>query len=198
MSIAVAYGHLWETIWNHPENNQLKTIRDNPMVLLPGDRVTIPRVRLKRESRATGARHRFRRRGSPARVRIRFFLDGEPLANEAFLIAFDGGPALDGRLDGDGILDHPAPPDARTAEVWIGSGPDRQHHTLHLGELDPVEDVRGLLGRLMNLGYAVTPDVDDEVVVTEAVKRFQTDHHVEATGDADDGTRRAILDAHGS
>jgi len=70
-SIAKTHGHSWETLWNHPANAKLKAARGNPNILLPGDRVTVPPLRNKVESRPNNARHRFVLKGVPIKFRLR-------------------------------------------------------------------------------------------------------------------------------
>ncbi|MFH1075402.1 MAG: hypothetical protein V1753_00935 [Pseudomonadota bacterium] len=41
-SIAFKHGLFWETVWNHPNNQQLKQERKNPNILLAGDKVFVP------------------------------------------------------------------------------------------------------------------------------------------------------------
>ena len=60
-SIAARYGFFWETVWNHGPNSDLKNERENADHLYPGDVLKIPALREKKESRATEAKHRFRR-----------------------------------------------------------------------------------------------------------------------------------------
>lgn len=80
-SIAYQYGFFWETLWNHPDNAELKRERRDPGVLLPGDRITVPPLTARLEPCQTEAKHVFRRRGVPARLRIRILAD-EPAADE--------------------------------------------------------------------------------------------------------------------
>src|SRR3979490_2695044 len=49
----------YRTIWDHPNNAALKDLRKNPNVLAPGDQLFIPDKQLRKESRPTGATHRF-------------------------------------------------------------------------------------------------------------------------------------------
>jgi hypothetical protein len=70
-SIAFEHGLLWETVWNDPGNAEVKRCRKTPFVLLPGDRLVVPELRLKQEARPTGRRHLFVRKGDPVIVKIK-------------------------------------------------------------------------------------------------------------------------------
>lgn len=95
-SIAYRFSHHPATIWNHPDNAELKSIRENPNVLLKGDRLTVPEIQTKKVTGATEERHLFVRRG---RVKLRLLILHYPYSEDA-----DGGePETD--EDDEGELD---------------------------------------------------------------------------------------------
>jgi N-acetylmuramoyl-L-alanine amidase len=77
-SIAEDYGFFWQTIWNHPENSALKQARGEPNVLEPGDEVVIPDKTLKEQNCPSDQRHSFRRKGTPAKLRLRLLTPAPP------------------------------------------------------------------------------------------------------------------------
>ena len=70
-SLAESNGLLWEKIWNHPENAQLKRQRKDPNILFPGDVVFLPDPQLRTESKATDQLHKFVLKRVMAKLRIR-------------------------------------------------------------------------------------------------------------------------------
>jgi hypothetical protein len=82
-SIADKYGLFWDTLWNHPENAELKRQRKDPNVLLAGDEVFIPEKEEKNESCETEQTHRFRLKGVPAKLRLRLMRPAEPAIRQA-------------------------------------------------------------------------------------------------------------------
>lgn len=189
-SIAHRFGFFPGTIWRHPANAALRKVRDNPDVLAPGDVLHIPDARTKEIDCATEQRHRFCRRGVPARLRVRVAVDDEPVADEPYELTIDGGAVVHGRTDAEGRIDAPIPPQARAACLTVGEGDDALEFRLRLGHLDPPESQRGLRSRLENCGY--TGDL------AGALRRFQHDHELPETGEADAATVRALVAAHGS
>ena len=70
-SIADEHGFFWETLWNLPENSELKQQRKEPTILREGDVVHVPDLRPKDESCATEQLHKFKRKGVPAKLKLR-------------------------------------------------------------------------------------------------------------------------------
>ena len=79
-SISVLYGIAAQAIWNDPDNANLKQKRQNPNVLFPGDKITIPDKEIKIEMVATGQLWRFRIK-NPRRKRTGYLLEEFPLLN---------------------------------------------------------------------------------------------------------------------
>lgn len=115
-SIAYAAGHAWDTVWDAPENSELRELRKSPHVLLPGDVVFVPPIELKTESLATGRQHKLRRNTVPSKLIVRFLLDGEPRANAEYSFVCNG-VERSGTTDGDGWLEESVHPLAEWAEV---------------------------------------------------------------------------------
>ena len=70
LSLAKEHGFDWETLWNHPDNAELKRQREDPNALKPGDVVAIPERREKQEDASGESRTQFRRTGALARLRL--------------------------------------------------------------------------------------------------------------------------------
>jgi len=43
VSKAVDHGFEWKTVWHHSENKELRDSREDPTMILAGDRITIPK-----------------------------------------------------------------------------------------------------------------------------------------------------------
>jgi N-acetylmuramoyl-L-alanine amidase len=195
-SIAFQKGFFWKTLWDLPENQEVKLARKDPDILAIGDKITIPQLRKKEESGATEKRHRFKRKGVPARLRLRFFNHGKPRANEFYTLEVDGVKADEGTLGADGEFEKAIPPDAQYAIVRVGSGGSKTIHRLRLGTVPPVDCDMGVLRRLQNLGYSAFED-DPESQRT-ALSRFQADNGLVVTGKPDQATYDALAKSHGS
>jgi LysM domain len=195
-SIADQYGLSPKTVWDHPENSQLKRDRKDPNVLCPGDELFIPALELKTESGATEQKHRFRKKNTPAKVRLRLLDDQfKPRANVKYKLQIDG-LWHDGSTDADGKIEYTIPPSAKDGLLVIEN---ECVIPLALGGLDPVGTDHGVKQRLNNLGY----ECDGSVEVWEdeslsALHAFQTAQGLNLTAEPDQPTRDKLVQAHGS
>lgn len=190
LSIAEKHGFFWETVWDHADNAALKEKRENSNELAPGDVVAIPDKREKDESKGATKRHRFKKKGVPAMLRLRIEIDDEAMANEPYRLTIDG-RLISGTTDGDGRIEEPIPPNAVRGELRIGRGDEEMIYPLQLGTLDPLDTENGVRGRLRCLGY------DGEGDLAEAIREFQGDEGLEATGTLDEPTKQKLVERFG-
>jgi hypothetical protein len=194
-SIAFAHGFFWKTLWNLGENAELKGARKNPDILLPGDLLHVPAIRIKKVTGSTNKRHRFQLKGIPVRLRLRFLDSGEPLANEPYVLRVDGAERT-GSLNGQGRLEESILPTARVAEIRIGDS--TEWIQIDLGAVDPISEISGVQGRLRNLGFS--PGAIDGVLgprTRTALRRFQKRHKLKPTSEPDVATRDKLRELHG-
>jgi len=198
-SLADVAGVPVATIWDHPDNARLRDGGRSPNVLKPGDMVFIPNVRERIERRATEARHQFICKGLGSRLHVRFLEDDTPRANAGYSLTVDEGPPVRGTTDGSGYIDHRIGPQARLARLRFDSDPEDAEFELRLGHLDPVTTASGVQQRLRNLDLFwgdETDQLDDET--RRAITAFQRLRELDPTGELDDSTRAALIEAHGS
>lgn len=193
-SIADQYGFFWKTLWLHPQNKDLRTLRKNPNVLLKGDQVFVPPKELKQEERPTEGRHTFVRKGIPSLLRLRFTKSGEARANLPYILIIDGSSTR-GSTDGDGRIEVPIPPRAQQGTLILGEGKEAQHHTLDLGMMNPVDEPDGAIKRLESLGYDC--GLDKETGLSQALKSFQADNGIPLSGDLDTATQNKLSQLYG-
>lgn len=195
LSIADRHGLFWETIWNHPENKDLREERQDPNILYPGDELFIPDPRIKEMDCGCEAKHTFKRKGTPVIFRLRLLEHDEPQQDVPYVLRLDG-KDYSGRSDDDGMIEVHVPPGSREGELQLGEGDDMELIPVMLGGVDPLGGTEGIRKRLANLGYDCDDDADDETIA-DALTAFQIDHDLDATGEADDATRNKLRDAHG-
>ena len=189
-SIGAKYGFFPLTLWNHADNAELKELRKDPNVLLEGDVVVIPDKTIKEESCATEQKHKFKKKGTPAKIKIRLMLDDEPRANEPYKLCIDG-TWSEGNLDGDGFLEQVIPPGAVRGILRVGSGERIDEYELALGTLDPIDTDSGASGRLRGLGYHHEDDA------TPAIRAFQKKEGLEESGELTEETRQKLKERFG-
>jgi hypothetical protein len=194
-SIALAYGMLPDTIWKDDENRELRALRGSGQVLLPGDVLIIP----EREERVVEAgvekRHRFRRKGVPEMLRLRFYVEDEPLADLPCTVDVDG-VVRSMRTDAQGGIEVPISPDAQRARVSFEgqSGVEDPAaeplvYEFALGGMDPITQESGVRQRLDSLHL-----LDEDGELEEAVRIFQEQNELPATGIVDEATRSRLAE----
>ncbi|MDI7259575.1 MAG: peptidoglycan-binding protein [Thermodesulfobacteriota bacterium] len=194
-SIATRHGLFWEKVWNHPKNATLKEKRKDPNVLYPGDVIFIPDKEEKQVSEATEHRHRFRKKGTPAIIRLQLKIADRPRAQEPYILEING-EIFPGTTDTNGRLEHPIPPNAKKGKIIIGKRPDEYH--LNLGHLDPIDGITGLQARLNNLGFDCGK-IDGVVgpKTEAAIKAFQKQEGLTESGKTDQQTLERLRQVYG-
>jgi Putative peptidoglycan binding domain len=198
-SIAFDHGLSPDTVWNHPNNAELRSERKNPNVLLPNDVVHVPDVRIKIVQGATGKRHTFRLKSVPSTLDIRFAVGEKPRSGLSYVLTVDGADHA-GTTDDDGRVKEWVMPDAQsvTLELDPGDGGPKEAYEILTRQLDPVEEVSGQQARLKNLGYfagEITGTMDD--ATTSALQLFQNKEGLPPSDEADAATCDALRRAHG-
>lgn len=182
-SIATTSGFTWETLWDRPENAELKALRKNPNTLREGDEVFIPEIEKRQESCATEERHTFKRLGDPVKFKLQLKRMGQPRKDEPFVMMIDG-KIVEGTTDGDGKLEVFIPGNARTAVLHLNEG--KEKHNIRIGRLDPIDELSGIKQRLNNLGFPAGIENDDPTPkATRALRNFQAHHELPVSGEAD-------------
>lgn len=193
-SIAADHGFFWETIWNHPENTNLRSLRSSPNQLVPDDEVFVPELREKTEDRGTDARHTFKRKGVPAKFRLQIKRLDKPRANLDYVLEIDG-KQIKGKTDSQGILEQYIAPNARGGQVILEGG--KEVIPIRLGHLNPVEDLAGVQQRLNNLGFKCgSEDGTLSEQTKAALLSFQKQYDLQLSGEADAATKSKLQELH--
>lgn len=198
LSIAVAHGLFHDSVWSHADNSALRELRKDPNVLLPGDEVFVPDLVEKDESCPTEARHRFRRKGVPAKLRLRLLIDNQPQANASYTFIVDG-LSRTGSTNGDGKLEETVPVGAQQGELRVTKDGHERRYYLALGSLNPHADDSGVSQRLRQLGYNVG-DADGDAPapgLEAAIRGFQHKQGLTVNGTIDDALRNKLKEVYG-
>ncbi|MEW5979684.1 MAG: LysM domain-containing protein [Acidobacteriota bacterium] len=204
-SIAVRFGFSsFRTIWDHPQNAELKKLRKNPNVLFAGDQLFIPDLETREEQGPTEKKHVFVAARTELKLRVKV-LDGldEP-RSEPCTVTGSGfqNPMFD---LGEGLLVGLIPATAKKAELFFpNTGKDESEVKvpIGIGLLDPITEVAGQRQRLNNLGYFAGFDARSTAQFKFAVEEFQCDHLAEigkkeVDGICDARTQQVLQKVHG-
>ena len=196
-SIAFEQGFSPETIWNHPNNTTLKNKRNDPNILMAGDIVFVPDKQIKEVSEPTSQVYKFKCKTSPVKLNLHLLDDGEPIANEPFMIDIDG-KITEGVTDGQGKIKISILPNAKKGNLVVGEVNSQIKYDLNLGKLAPIGEVSGIKKRLHNLGYKV--GILDETIneqLENAIAEFEFDHNLTQTGEITETNRAKLLEIYG-
>lgn len=197
-SIAFENGFFPDTVWNYPENAELKKKRTVGTVLNIGDEVFIPDKTRKIVDKPTEAEHVFRRKGVPEKLRIRFLTEkNAPRAGLRYLIVIDG-KSSEGKTDADGYVIKFIPPNAERAKLTLFDRENEEHYDLKLGHLQPVTELSGIQSRLSSLGYQCLGEKTFGELTRRALIAFQIDFNLESTGEISDETRNKLREIYGA
>lgn len=191
-SIAFEHGFHPDTIWQHESNAELRTLRDDGYVLLPGDVVVVPDRVTKKVACATGRRHLFRRRGVPEVLKLTLLRGGVARADADYELEVDGTVIATGRTDANGSLQQYIPPNAMKGRVILSDA----EVPLDLGALDPVSTENGARARLLNLQYLRSGDAT-AADYAAALELFQLENQLTRTGVLDEPTQARLLEVAG-
>ena len=197
-SIAAGTGFLWDTIWNHAGNADLRNNRRDPNILHPGDVLTIPPLQLKEIPCSTEARHQFVKKAVQVKFKMRLLQEGEPRSNVAYKFRVNG-TTKEGVTDAGGFLTVPIPPNAAVGKLSIlDRGEIVEEYDIELGHLDPPDEVSGVQKRLKNLAFYCreTGKLDEETKV--AIAAFRAKHSLEGSGAIDNSLIEKLKTVHGS
>lgn len=181
-----------DDIWELDENKDLRERRQDPYVLAPGDRVMVPTPSTQAVPVAAGMRHVFQVRSAFADFQVRVVRNGKPRANAEYKLVVDGGAfEIEGISDGDGVVRARIPASAKRGVVEFADG--RGKVAFELGTLEPWDTLKGVQGRLRDLGYYLG-DVDGLYGprTARALRKFQKDEGLEVTGKPNEPTRVAL------
>lgn len=191
----------YKTVYEHPQNEALRTMRRDPDILFPGDRIYIPQKQEKWLPAVTDRRHKFVMSSSYKVLRLRLQdFNGNPFVNAAYRLQFTSS-VLTGKTDKQGILEQRIPVQEHKATLRIGI----YQWDLNIGHLNPVENTAdggasGIQQRLCNLGF--DPGAIDGIMgprTRAALQGFQKKHPpLTVNGVCDAETLARLIKEHGS
>ncbi|MFO0547793.1 MAG: hypothetical protein U0271_05360 [Polyangiaceae bacterium] len=210
-ALAHRFGFDAREVWESADNRALREQRGAGNVLAPGDVLQIPATPAPAPRFQSGGTQRYR--AHVPTVHIAFVLRGTSggVSGEPYEIRGVGQEPIRGSTNGEGVVELDVPITTTSFELEL-----TRHGVVHpvlVGHLDPIDLPSGLEARLVHLGYLMPMpsrayghfSADQLVSETErarqvesAVRNFQSDHHIDPTGELCERTRTALLRAHTS
>jgi hypothetical protein len=200
-SIAAHYGFSnFRSVWNHPNNADLKERRKNPNILFPGDILFIPDRTSDVVPAVTEKRHRYQLTMSPLTLRLVVKDENdEPEANTVIRVTVEGKTTIV-NTDANGLLVQTIPPTAHSGGMVLqadGSA-TKIEIPLKIGFLHPLEELSGIRARLNNLGYSAgTTEDRGGSRLRSAIEEFQCDHGLTPDGECSPSFQEKLKEVHG-
>ncbi len=200
--LAARRGATPKDVWDDPRNASIRALRKTGEILHPGDVVHLPESPQGPAKVRTRTSNRYRARVPVVQVAVAFYGKSGPLANEEYTIhglSGSGGRAVTGVTDGQGAVKVEIPVHLTGVDVYFPR--TNQRYSLAVGHLDPATESSGIRDRLRNLGFYGRHNpaaADAEAALQRAILAFQKANDLEATGVADEATRRALAEKHGA
>jgi N-acetylmuramoyl-L-alanine amidase len=201
--IAAQYGFTnWQTIWDLPQNADLKSQRQNPNVLFPGDQVYVPDPAVKNVAKPTDNTHSFKLKNSTFKLRLVLEdMYEKPIANAKCILSL-GATTLNVTTDGNGQIEQDIPPTVQNGVLIIQDASQTPFNNIQIpilvGSLDPIDELTGQQGRLKNLGYFfgdIGSAEDDDF--KSAVEEFQCDNYLMVDGICGPDTQAKLKQVYG-
>lgn len=198
LSIAHAFGLPWEKVWNDPQNAQLQAERKDPRVLMPGDKVFVPKIKPRVESKSTDQKHKFIAKRKLVKLRLHFYDEGKPLKDLSYKATIEG-RILQGSADGDGLVELKIPASAFAGTIVLDDGNVSYQFELVMGALNPRDSISGMQMRLNNLGFSCgAVDGVFGSKTRRAMRTFQKLKELPLTDQPNQATFDKLLQVHGS
>ena len=191
-----------DTVWSDGKNAELKALRPDPSMLQAGDILFVPDEPKKRLPLKAEEENSYVAKVPKVSVSVVVSDDDEPIADEPYVV--EGlGDDEERTTDADGTVTFEAPVHVR--EVTVRFKKRDLVFRIGVGELDPIDTDSGVRMRLTQLGYygAQTAGEDayverNDAQLAAAIAAFQGARSLPISGDMDEVTRDALLEAHGS
>ena len=195
-NIALEAGFVVDTLWLHDVNRKLREERENPHLLVPGDKVNIPDIEKKHCEGASEQKHRFVRKGVPEKLRLQLLFFNEPRSNLEYRLDV-GTEIIEGVTDSDGFLQAAVSPALESAMLHIG---EHEQYEIMLRNLRPSDSEKdeGARQRLFNLGFIEDLEPDEDALRSGVILFQGTREELDPTGELDQDTLDSLVEAHGS
>jgi hypothetical protein len=155
LRLAARFGFDADRVWQDPSNDDLRALRSDPNILLPGDLLYIPDPPLQpppMTSLTLGSTNTFVASDPPTMTLTHKFLGDDPTTYASKAYTVQELDQLTGLTsNGDGVVTFEVPVTLDTATVvFTDTG---ESWPLSIGDLDPINSLSGIFQRLQHLGY---------------------------------------------